>query len=130
MEEIAAALTVTATSDCDLLHWLLPENPFVSFDTGPSFDTVMIGGGSVPYRIRLNTNSTFKDYVDKFCSFIQAQLANCVRLDVIFDCYSEESLKGVIRDITGTGMRRHVMEKVRVPSNFAGFLSDSNGRKN
>ena len=68
-------------------------------------------------------NKTFCDYaVDVFMPFIDYQLRDCQRLDIVWDVYRENSLKKGTRDKRGTGVRRKVTENTQIPTNWQGFL--------
>ena len=66
-------------------------------------------------------NSTFEEYITGvFTTHINNQLKDVVRLDLIWDRYLYDSLKGTTREKRGKGARRRVSTKVN--SNWQEFL--------
>ena len=68
---------------------------------------------------------TFKEYADQiFFKFIRNRLQHVNRIDVMWDQYWDESIKGFTRTQRGTGVRRRVAENVKIPSQWFQFLRD------
>ena len=69
---------------------------------------------------------TFKEYADEiFFKFLRHQLQDVNRIDVVWDQYWDESIKGVTRTQRGTGVRRRVAENAKIPSQWFQFLRDN-----
>ena len=52
------------------------------------------------------------------------------RVDLVWDIYKDDSLKGTARAKRGKGVRRHVVGKTALPGNLQNFLRfDSNQRE-
>ena len=57
-----------------------------------------------------------------FVPKVKKELQVVQRLDVVFDTYIENSLKGTARKMRGKGIRRKVEDLSQAPSNWASFL--------
>ena len=72
---------------------------------------------------------TFGDYAGEFCKYLLKLLEVNNRVDVVFDVYKDESLKTGTRSKRGGGIRRRVTGNSNIPSNWKGFLCDSENKK-
>ncbi|XP_063958716.1 uncharacterized protein LOC135154779 [Lytechinus pictus] len=75
---------------------------------------------------------TFGDYAEKqFLPYIARKLneETVVRVDVVWDTYRTDSLKGGTRLGRGTGMPLHVTEQTPVPLNWSSFLRVDSNKK-
>ena len=74
--------------------------------------------------------STFHEYVDKvFIPYLEKQLQESRRLDIVWDTYISDSLKKSTRVKRGKGVRRKVSGQTRLPGNWMNFLHDSTNKK-
>ena len=69
------------------------------------------------------TAKTFLDYVEQvFLPYVSAQLENTTRVDIVWDVYQTDSLKGTTRQKRGKGVRRIVVPSAAIPKNWKDFL--------
>ena len=81
---------------------------------------------SVP-RTNLPTSiaSTFDEYADLvFIPYMLSQLQHSLRVDIVWDAYTPDSLKESTREKRGVGVRRKVAGKTKLPANWSQFLRD------
>ena len=73
---------------------------------------------------------TFDEYSQQvFIPYIFSQLRSVSRVDLVWDTYKDDSLKGIARAMRGKGVRRHVVGKAALTGNWQNFLRiDSNKR--
>ena len=72
---------------------------------------------------------TFKDYaLMKIIPFIEVQLEKVDRVDIVWDIYTENSLKTQARIQRGKGVRRMVADDIRLPHNWQEFLRDDKNK--
>ena len=89
----------------------------------PEVDVKLIDGATIVNMLKPNSNATFNEYVtDTFVSYIDSQLKDVFRIDLIWDMHKADSLKGATREKRGKGVRRRVSEKTKVPTNWHEFL--------
>ena len=68
---------------------------------------------------------TFHDYAVKvFLPYIEKQLQQVSRVDIVWDQYIQNSLKSQARSNRGKGIRRRVEESANLPQNWSQFLRD------
>ena len=74
---------------------------------------------------------TFDEYAQHlFIPYISSQLRSVSRVDLVWDIYKDDSLKGTARANRGKGVRRHVVGKAALPGNWQNVLRiDSNKRE-
>ena len=70
-------------------------------------DAKLIDGAHMVHFLRPDASiKSFRDYADKMViPYIERQLANTKRIDVIWDRYLPDSLKATTRQRRGTGIR-------------------------
>ena len=67
---------------------------------------------------------TFDEYAQQvFISYISSQLRSVSRVDLVWDIYKDDSLKGTTRAKRGKGVRRRVGGKAAVPGNWQNGLT-------
>ena len=74
---------------------------------------------------------TFDEYAQYiFIPCISSQPRSVSRVDLVWDIYKDDSLKGTARAKRGTGVRSHVVGKAALPGNWQNVLRiDSNKRE-
>lgn len=101
-------------------------------DSNPpaSFDCTILDGAVVVHSLPITGAVTFDDYAVKiFIPHLLRHLQHSKRLDVVWDEYIPESLKESTREKRGTGIRRKVGCKVKLPQNWIKFLRDNDNKK-
>ena len=74
--------------------------------------------------------STFEVYAVKvFLPFINQQLENADRVDIVWDTYLSSSIKGFAREKRGKGVRRKVSGSNKIPGKWQEFLQDSDNKQ-
>ena len=61
--------------------------------------------------------------------YFMSRLEHVSRLDIVRDQYFSNSLKEYTRKVRGEGTRRRVLENTAIPKNWAGFLRNSDNKK-
>ena len=99
--------------------------------TEPSrFDAKIFDGATVVHALPINQASTFDEYGGMvFLPWMEQQLQSCDRVDVVWDSYRPDSVKESTREKRGTGLRRKVTGKTKLPRNFPDFLRDSTNKE-
>ena len=73
---------------------------------------------------------TFQQYADSvFLPYLKSLLKDLLRLDVVWDVYTDDSLKSSTRERHGKGIRRRVASTNTVPGNWQEFLHVSKEKK-
>ena len=84
----------------------------------PPTDVVMLNGAVIVNMIRPTNAKTFDEYaLDAFLPYIKRQLETASRVDLVWDDYRKESLKGHTREKCGKGSRRRAGSNVALPGN-------------
>ena len=105
----------------DLLD-CLPTNETTSNDSPKMFDNP-----AVVHYLQPGTCATFDDYAnDVFVPYMVNKLSKVSRVDIVWDIYRPDSLKGTTRERRGTGTRRRVHASKRIPGNWQSFRNDEN----
>ena len=92
----------------------------------PIFDCKVLDGAAIVHCLPTNTVSTFDDYADTiFIPYLENQLKDAKRLDLVWDSYFPDSLKESTREKRGKGERRKVSGPTKLPGNFQDFLRDN-----
>ena len=74
--------------------------------------------------------STINEYADRvFIPYLEKQLLESRRLDVVWDTYIPDSLKESTRFKRGKGVGRKVSGQTKLPGNWMDFLRDSTNKK-
>ena len=91
--------------------------------TRPTVDVTILDCAAVVHLLQPKYAKTFGDFASEvFLPYLSKQLQSCLRVDVVWDSYSPESLKCQERSKRGTGRRRHVDEANMLPANWNDFL--------
>ena len=89
----------------------------------PVADTLIIDGTALVNSKPPNVSATFDDYAnDVIVPYIESYAQRHSRIDVVFDVYYDDSLKGETRKKRGTGARRKVTGNSRPPKSWNTFL--------
>ena len=89
----------------------------------PAVDAKLLDGAAIVQMLNPGTAQTFQEYSDLvFLSYVSNQLTTARRVDVVWDVYIPDSLKGSTRQIRGKGIRRRVAPSTRIPKNWKDFL--------
>lgn len=82
-------------------------------------------GAVIVHSLPTNIASTFDGYADLvFIPYVLSQLQHSIRVDIVWDAYTPESLKESTREKRGVGVRRKVAGKTKLPANWSQFLRD------
>ena len=89
----------------------------------PAVDAKLLDGAAIVQMHNPGTAQTFQEYSDLvFLSYVSNQLTTARRVDVVWDVYILDSLKGSTRQKRGKGIRRRVAPSSRIPKNWKDFL--------
>ena len=89
----------------------------------PVASSVIVDGAAIVQMLKPAASKNFAEYAsDIFIPYIISQLHNASRLDLVWDRYIEESLKGTARAKRGKGIRRRVLAGGAIPGNWRDFL--------
>ena len=89
----------------------------------PNADTVIIDGAALINANSPGATKTFDDYAaEVIVPHIESYARKYPRVDVVFDIYRQDSLKGETRQKRGTGVRRKVSGNTRPPKSWNNFL--------
>ena len=98
------------------------DNGSIQFPT--DYDAVVLDGGALIHSLIPRTGATnFSNYFETcFLKQVEMELRKTHRLDIVWDCYFETSIKGETRDERGQGVRLKIGPKVLLPKNWSSFL--------
>ena len=90
----------------------------------PEVDATIVNGAAVVQMLNPALATTFGEYANiVFGAYISNQLKKVNRLDIVWDVYIPDSLKGTTREKRGKGIRKRVLIPSTVmPKNWKGFL--------
>ena len=90
----------------------------------PPVVVILIDGAALVNQLKpVGGCKTFQDYADNcFIPYINRKLQQVSRLDIVWDVYLENSIKGSAREKRGVGVRRRVEASVVIQSNWPQFL--------
>ena len=93
-------------------------------------EVVILDGAAVVNFLKPNDANTFQDYATSvFLPYVKRQLKDAVRVDIIWDCYVDDSLKATVREKRGIGIRKRVSANTKMPQNWNGFLKVDENKK-
>ncbi|XP_061894509.1 uncharacterized protein LOC133644183 [Entelurus aequoreus] len=119
-------LHLTGTKS-DLLQCL--EQPEQS-EPPSTYDFKVLDGAVIVHCLPTIRVSTFDAYANEvFIPYLQKQLQDAKRLDVVWDTYIPDSLKESTREKRGRGVRRKVSGPTKLPGNWMDFLRDPINKK-
>ena len=114
----------------DLLYCLERVSTSISGDIFPDVTAHIIDGAAVVNMKKPKGAKTFGEYVDMdLIPYFNSRLEHVSRLDIVWDQYLPNSLKEHTRKVRGEGTRRRVLDSTVIPKNWAGFLRNSDNKK-
>ena len=89
---------------------------------------IVLDGAAIKQLMKPAAAKTFDEYVQQvFIPCIYSQLRSMSRVDLVWDTYKDDSLKGTARAKRRKGVRRRVVGNAAAPGNWQNFLRvDSN----
>ena len=94
-----------------------------SIQTMPTVDAKILDGSVLVNMLLPKSSATFEQYKENvFLPYILKCLQQVSRVDVVWDCYFEDSLKGHTRQQRGSGSRVLVKDSTPIPQNWHNFL--------
>lgn len=113
----------------DLLGCLESNIKIEDKATPPAAEVKVLDGAALVHFLPLHDCRTFGDYANEvFLPYVTSQLENSSRVDLVWDIYRKDSLKLTARENRGTGARRRVLPKVKLPSNWQNFLRNDENK--
>lgn len=95
----------------------------------PAVEAVILDGAVIVNMLKPGTARTFSDYASQiFLPYIERQLQQVQRLDVVWDEYFDNSLKTFTRSMRGKGCRRRVETCNVIPKNWQEFLRNDENK--
>ena len=89
----------------------------------PTVDTVVLDGAVIVQMLKPRMAQTFEEYFNTvFAPYILRQFDAVNRVDLVWNVYREDTLKGSARKKKGNGQRLKVLPKTRIPSDWKGFM--------
>ena len=105
----------------DLIHCL--ESSQSEDRSAPLLDAAVLDGAAIVQMLNCGTSKTFQEYADTvFAPYISTQLQKKCCVDLVWDVYLPDSLKGKTREKRGTGTRKRVSSSAVMPKNWKEFL--------
>ena len=87
-------------------------------------------GPAVVHYLQPGTCVTFDDYAnDVFVPYMVNELSKVSRVDIVWDIYQPDSLKGTTRERRGTVTRCRVHASTRIPGNWQSFLRNDENKQ-
>ena len=116
---------IRACKKSDLIKCLKPTEESNKKD----FDCKIFDGSALIHMLKPNAVKSFQEYAEEvFVKFIQQQLQSLKRIDIVWDWYLANSIKGSAREKHGVGVRQKVSAQSKIPSNWLNFLRDPNNK--
>ena len=93
-------------------------------EASPLVDAKFLDGAAVVQMLNLVTAKTYLNYAEQvFLPYVSPQLENTTRVvDIVWDVYQTDSLKGKTRQKRGKSVRRRVVPSAAIPKNWKEFL--------
>ena len=92
-------------------------------EASPLVDATFLDGAAVVQMLNPGTAKTFLDYAEHvFLPYVSTQLENTTRVDIVWDVYQTDSLKGTTRQKRDKSVRRRVVPSAAIPKNWKDFL--------
>ena len=116
---------IRACKKSDLIKCLKPTEESNKKD----FDCTIFDGAALIHMLKPNAVKSSQEYAEEvFVKFIQWQLQSLKRIDIVWDRYLANSIKGSAREKRGVGVKRKVSSQSKIPSNWLNFLRDPNNK--
>ena len=92
---------------------------------------IVFDGAAIKQMMKPAAAKPFDEYAQQvFIPYISSQLRSVSRVNLVWNTYMDDSLKGTARAKRGKGVRRHVVGKAALAGNWQNFLRiDSNKRE-
>ena len=89
----------------------------------PDVSAIILDGPAIVNMLKPPTKMLFSEYVNTiFIPYLENNLKNVNRVDVIWDDYHTNSLKASTREHRGSGIRRRVTAVAMTPTSWSDFL--------
>jgi len=99
------------------------EAEIVAPEISPVVDVKLLDGVAVVQMLNPGTAKTFLEYAEQvFVSYVLSQLENTTRIDIVWDVYQPDSLKGSTRQKRAKKVRRRVIPTAMMPKNWTDFV--------
>ncbi len=99
-------------------------------DSPKCFECKIFDGAAVVHFLPTSSVNTFAEYADKiFVPFLQQQLKQSRRLDLVWDRYIDNSIKQAAREQRGHGTRTKVSAQTKMPKKWSDFLRVSQNKQ-
>ncbi|KAJ8395934.1 hypothetical protein AAFF_G00026420 [Aldrovandia affinis] len=93
----------------------------------PVTTCIVLDGAAIVQMLKPAASKTFEEYAQQIFIPYMSKLQTVSRLDLVWDTYLADSLKGSTRAKRGQGVRRRVVAAAAIPGNWQNFLRvDSN----
>ena len=110
-----------ALTKSDLLQCLESLNE-VHLDA-PVTTCIVIHGAAIVHMLKPGAANTFDEYSSQILiPYLATKLKQVTRLDLVWDTYKQDSLKGMEIRKRGQGVRRRVLAETAIPGNWPSFL--------
>ena len=98
--------------------------------TKPLTTAVIIDCAMGVHMLRPKDATTFLEYFDNiFSDYVLGWFNSHTRVDVVFDVYSELSIKSGLREVRGSGSRMKVAPSAKIPRKWHNFLKVSENKQ-
>lgn len=95
----------------------------------PDVQVKVFDGAALVNMLKPSPGSSFSEYAaNVFIRYLQNQLENTDRIDLVWDRYLENSLKESTREKRGKGLRRQVTNTTKTPGNWQEFLRSNENK--
>ncbi len=85
----------------------------------PAASSLVLDGAAIVQMLKPESAKNFKEYASQISiPYIFSQIHNVSRVDLVWDCYKEDSLKGTARAKRGKGVRRRVVAGATIPESW------------
>ena len=92
-------------------------------DANPQVTAKILDDAVIVQMLSPRNSHTFEDYSKTvFMPYIEQQLEHADRIDIVWDVYTQGSLKAATREKSGSGVRKRVELSSNMPSNWKSFL--------
>ena len=122
---LASSGRIRSGNKSDLVKCIQPLSYTETVSNQPKVPAAVLEGSVLVNLANPNKNQSFKDHAtDVFYPQIRKQMNeySALQVDIVFDTYKDQSLKGSTRVKRGKGIRRKVLDKSVAPTNWRSFL--------
>jgi len=83
----------------------------------------VLDGAAVVQKLQSAASKTFEEYAKHiFVSYVSTKLQTVLRLDLVWDTYLADSLKGSTHPKREQGVKRRLLAATAIPRNWQNFL--------